>query len=73
VDQYIGFLRERNWKNLALNREEWRTFFKKARANAGCRATDDDDDDMDLIHSYSSPVTLNINSTVSSIRHPRFV
>jgi hypothetical protein len=28
-------LGERNWKNLALNREEWRKLFKKVRAHTG--------------------------------------
>jgi hypothetical protein len=35
VDHNIGFLRERNRKNLALNREEWRKLLKKARAHTG--------------------------------------
>jgi hypothetical protein len=35
VDQDIRLLGERNWKNLALNREEWRKFLKKARAHRG--------------------------------------
>jgi hypothetical protein len=33
VDQDIRLLRARNWKNLALNREEWRKLLKKARAH----------------------------------------
>jgi hypothetical protein len=35
VDQDIRLLRERNWKNLALNREECRKLLKKARAHTG--------------------------------------
>jgi hypothetical protein len=35
VDHAIRVLGERNWRNLALNREEWRTLLKKARAHAG--------------------------------------
>jgi hypothetical protein len=31
----LRLLGERNWKNLALNREEWRKFLKKARAHTG--------------------------------------
>jgi hypothetical protein len=31
----IRLLGERNWKNLALNREEWRMLLKKARAHTG--------------------------------------
>jgi hypothetical protein len=30
-----GFLGEMNWRNLALNREEWRKLLKKAKAHAG--------------------------------------
>jgi hypothetical protein len=35
VDQDIRLLGERNWKNLASNREEWRKLLKKARAHTG--------------------------------------
>jgi hypothetical protein len=35
VDQDIRLLGERNWNNLALNREEWRKLLKKARAHIG--------------------------------------
>jgi hypothetical protein len=35
VDRDIRVLGERNWRNLALNREEWRKLFKKARGHAG--------------------------------------
>jgi hypothetical protein len=42
-DQDIRLLGERDWKNLALNREEWRKVLKKARAHTGCLASDDDD------------------------------
>jgi hypothetical protein len=35
VDYDIRFLEERNWRNLALNREEWKKLLKKARAHAG--------------------------------------
>jgi hypothetical protein len=35
VDRDIGILGERNWRNLALNREEWRKLLKKAGAHAG--------------------------------------
>jgi hypothetical protein len=35
VDNDIRILGERNWRNLALNREEWRKLLKKARAHAG--------------------------------------
>jgi hypothetical protein len=33
VDQDIRLLGERNLKNLALNREEWKKLLKKARAH----------------------------------------
>jgi hypothetical protein len=33
VDQGIRLLGERNWKSLALNREEWKKGLKKARAH----------------------------------------
>jgi hypothetical protein len=35
VDHGIRILRERNWRNLALNREEGRKLLRKARAHAG--------------------------------------
>jgi hypothetical protein len=35
VDQDIRLLRERNWINLALNREELRKLLKKDRAHTG--------------------------------------
>jgi hypothetical protein len=34
VQHDIRILEERNCRNLALNREEWRKLFKKARAHA---------------------------------------
>jgi hypothetical protein len=33
VDYDIRILGERNWRNSALNREEWRKLLKKARAS----------------------------------------
>jgi hypothetical protein len=35
VDHDIRILGERNWRNLALNREEWRKLLKKPRTHAG--------------------------------------
>jgi hypothetical protein len=35
VDQNIRLLEERNWNNLAKNREEWKKLLKKARAHTG--------------------------------------
>jgi hypothetical protein len=35
VGQDIRLLGGRNWKNLALNREEWKKLLKKARAHTG--------------------------------------
>jgi hypothetical protein len=35
VDHGIRILGERNWRNLALNREEWMKLLKKAGAHAG--------------------------------------
>jgi hypothetical protein len=35
VDHDMKTLGERNWRNLALHREEWRKLFNKARAHAG--------------------------------------
>jgi hypothetical protein len=34
VDYDMKILGERNWRNLALNTEEWRKLLKKARAHA---------------------------------------
>jgi hypothetical protein len=31
VDQDIRLLGKRNWKNLALSREEWRNFFEEGQ------------------------------------------
>jgi hypothetical protein len=33
--EHVRILAERNWRNLALNREEWRKLLKKARPHAG--------------------------------------
>jgi hypothetical protein len=35
VDHDIRILGERNWRNMALNREEWMKLLKKFRAHAG--------------------------------------
>jgi hypothetical protein len=35
VVQDIRLFGERNWKNLALNRAEWKKLLKKARAHTG--------------------------------------
>jgi hypothetical protein len=35
VGHDIRILGERNWRNLALNREEWRKLLKKAMAHTG--------------------------------------
>jgi hypothetical protein len=35
VHQDMRLLGERNWKNLALNKEEWRKILKNARAHTG--------------------------------------
>jgi hypothetical protein len=35
VDQDKRLLGERDWKNLALNGEEWRKLLKNARAHTG--------------------------------------
>jgi hypothetical protein len=35
MHQDMRLLVQRNWKHLALNREEWRKLLKKARAHTG--------------------------------------
>ena len=35
VDQDIGILGVKNWKKVALNRDEWAKLLKKARAHQG--------------------------------------
>jgi hypothetical protein len=35
ADRDIRLLEERNWKKLALNKEEWRKLLKKVRAHTG--------------------------------------
>jgi hypothetical protein len=47
VNQYIRILGVKNWKKVALNRDEWAKLLKKAGPNKVCRANDDDDDDDD--------------------------
>jgi hypothetical protein len=42
VDHDIRILVERNWRNLALHREECRKLLNEARAMQGCRASDDE-------------------------------
>jgi hypothetical protein len=42
VDHDIRILGEKNWRNLALNREEWRSFSRRLGLMQGCRANDDD-------------------------------
>jgi hypothetical protein len=51
-----GIFGERNWRNLALNVEEWKKLLKKARVHAGLSGTDDDDDDTQ--HKYASYVHI---------------
>jgi len=34
----------KNWKKVALDRDEWAKLLKKARPFRGCQANDDDDD-----------------------------
>jgi len=35
VDQYMRILEVKNWKKIALDREEWAKLLKKARAHQG--------------------------------------
>jgi hypothetical protein len=44
VDHDIRILGERNERNSAINREEWRKHLKKARPMYDCRANDDDEE-----------------------------
>jgi hypothetical protein len=44
VDQDMGILEVKNWKKVALYRDEWAKLLKKAK---GCQDNDDDDDDDD--------------------------
>jgi hypothetical protein len=41
ADQDIRILGVKNWKKVALDRDEWAKLLKKARAQYGCRANDD--------------------------------
>jgi Zn-finger nucleic acid-binding protein len=43
----MRILEVKNWKKVALDRDEWAKLLKKARPTKGCRANDDDDDDDD--------------------------
>ena len=40
-------LRERNWRNVARNRDSWQKLLKKPWLKRVCCANDDDDDDDD--------------------------
>jgi hypothetical protein len=46
VDKDVKALGERNWKNIARNREIWQKLLRKAMAQKGllCQYDDDDDD-----------------------------
>jgi hypothetical protein len=45
VCQDIRILGVKNWRSVALNREEWRKFWGMPGLTKGCRSSDDDDDD----------------------------
>ena len=46
VDQDMRILEVKNWKKVALDRDQWAKLLKKARAHQGCRANDDDDEEV---------------------------
>jgi hypothetical protein len=66
VDHDIMILGEKNWSNLALNKEEWKKLWIIPGLIQGCRANDDDDDGDGLrvipccilnLHSHIYPLT----------------
>ena len=48
VDQDMRILGVKNWKNVALNRDEWAMILGRPGPTKGCRANGDDDDDDDM-------------------------
>jgi hypothetical protein len=46
VDQDMRILGVKNWKRVALNRDEWAKLLRRPGPTRGCRANDDDDDDV---------------------------
>jgi len=57
----MRILEVKNWKKVALDRDEWAKLLKKARAHRGCRA--DDDDDIELKHVTQLNANWNSNGT----------
>jgi hypothetical protein len=47
VDQDMRILEVRNWKKVALDRDEWVNFLRRPGPTMGCRANNDDDNDDD--------------------------
>jgi hypothetical protein len=37
----------KNWKKIALDRDEWANVLRRPGPTTGCRVNDDDDDDND--------------------------
>jgi hypothetical protein len=42
VDQDMRILEVKNWKKVALDRDEWAKLLKKAGPTMGCKANDDE-------------------------------
>jgi len=54
VDQDMRIIVVKNWRKVALNRDEWIQLLKKASPTSGCRANDDNDDIfIPLVFRYS--------------------
>jgi hypothetical protein len=73
VDHDIRILGERNWRNLALNREEWRSFCRRPGLMQVCRADDDDDSGVAVIlgeknNSYNAQFKLSVISYVENTK-----
>jgi len=50
VDRDMRILEVKNWKKIALDREEWAKLVKKARAHQGLSSNDDNDDDFSVYY-----------------------
>ena len=56
VDQYMRIFGVKNWKKVALNRDEWAKLLKKPGPTRDCRANDDDDFIFQLIKFFDPNV-----------------
>jgi hypothetical protein len=72
VDHDIRILGERNWRNLVLNREEWRSFCRRPGLMQVYRANDDYDSGGVILgeknNSYTAQFKLSVISYVENTK-----